>query len=127
MENGQIEKIDLFEKINNKVNNYVVYLLTNTCHNKTYVGITNNPLRRLRQHNGELAGGARYTTSNKQTGEWKFYGHVTNLNKSMALSIEKKIKIRSKKKSGTPVERRLLAIKEILEELNDESIKWILY
>ena len=37
---------------------YIVYLLYNTCNNKTYLGITNNSRRRLRQHNGEIKGGA---------------------------------------------------------------------
>ena len=42
---------------------YIVYLLINTCCNNTYIGMTNNKIRRLRQHNGELVGGAKYTTS----------------------------------------------------------------
>jgi predicted GIY-YIG superfamily endonuclease len=97
---------------------YVVYILINTSHNKTYVGITNKPERRIRQHNGELVGGAKYTTSNKAEGEWKFYGFIRNLDKHTALSLEKKIKIRSKKNSGTPIEKRVKAISSLLNEYN---------
>jgi len=46
-------------------NNYIIYLLYNTENTCTYVGITNNPKRRLRQHNGELVGGAKYTKAKK--------------------------------------------------------------
>jgi predicted GIY-YIG superfamily endonuclease len=98
--------------------NYVVYVLVNTSHNKTYVGITNNTTRRIRQHNGELVGGAKYTTSNKGNGTWIFYGFIKNLHKILALSFEKKIKIRSRKMSGTPIEKREKAISKILEEYN---------
>lgn len=34
----------------------------------TYVGASSDPHRRLRQHNGEISGGARYTTSRKGDG-----------------------------------------------------------
>lgn len=149
--------------------NYVVYVLVNTIHNKTYIGITNNTIRRLRQHNGELVGGAKYTTSNKNLkvktfppasltnlvkpnllssildfeskdskleGSWIYYGFIKNLHKNLALSLEKKIKIKSKKISGTfskksldfsknldiyprtPIEKRLKAIEKVLEEYN---------
>lgn len=45
------------------MHSYVCYCLQSTTTSKTYVGVTNNLTRRLRQHNGELKGGARYTTS----------------------------------------------------------------
>ena len=44
---------------------YVCYLLTSMDDKRTYVGITNNMPRRLRQHNGELSGGAKATRGNK--------------------------------------------------------------
>ena len=106
------------EQINQIVTNYVVYVLVNTLHNKTYVGITNNPIRRIRQHNGELVGGAKYTKINKGDGNWVFYGFIKNLNKKLSLSFEKKIKIKSRKMSGTPIEKREKAINKILEEYN---------
>jgi putative endonuclease len=40
---------------------YFVYVLRSTVARRTYVGMTSDLERRLRQHNGELAGGARYT------------------------------------------------------------------
>jgi len=98
---------------------YVVYVLVNTESNKTYVGITNKPDRRIRQHNGDLVGGAKYTKIYKDTGQWQFYGFIKNLGKSPALSIEKKIKIRSRKMTGSPIERRLKAINNILNEYNE--------
>ena len=42
---------------------YVVYLLK--CENYSYVGMTNDIFKRLRQHNGEIKGGARYTSKRK--------------------------------------------------------------
>lgn len=40
---------------------YVCYTLLSADGRCTYVGMTNNLARRVRQHNGELAGGAKYT------------------------------------------------------------------
>lgn len=95
--------------------NYNVYLLYNSINNYTYIGSTNNLTRRIRQHNGELVGGAKYTRNKKQNGLWIIYGIINNLDKHTALSIEKKIQIKSKKSKGkTPIERRIVAINSIL-------------
>jgi len=107
------------------MNNFIVYLLINTNNNCTYIGCTNNSIRRLRQHNGELVGGAKYTKMKKGDGEWKYYGHILDLDKHTALSIEKKIQKRTKKASGkTPLERRINCINKLLEGY--ENIKFTL-
>jgi putative endonuclease len=104
-------------------NNYIIYLLTNTSNNNTYIGITNNKIRRIRQHNGDLVGGAKYTKMKKGLGEWQYEGWIEGeINKSRALSLEKKIQIKSRRITGkTPLERRLNAINYFLslEENND--------
>ena len=108
------------------MNEYLVYVLINTSHNKTYVGITNNPTRRLRQHNGELVGGAKYTTSNKGNGEWIFYGFIKNLEKRQSLSLEKRIKIKSRKLKGLPIDRRIKAIDLILSEYDNLNFEFVI-
>jgi predicted GIY-YIG superfamily endonuclease len=40
---------------------WIFYLIRNK--NKTYAGVSPYPERRLRQHNGVICGGAKYTTS----------------------------------------------------------------
>jgi predicted GIY-YIG superfamily endonuclease len=103
---------------------YLVYLLQNTVNGYTYVGMTNNLPRRIRQHNGFLVGGAKYTSRNKGAGEWFIYGTINGLNKIQAYSIEKKIQIRSRKvKGGKPIDRRLEAIKQILNFLWNNGTK----
>lgn len=92
---------------------YIIYILINSKNNYTYIGITNNPERRLKQHNCIIKGGAKYTTSLK--GGWNYYGFILGCDKSEALSIEKKIHIRSKKTLGiTPLEKRVNCINKIL-------------
>ena len=98
---------------------YIIYLLTNSENNCTYVGITNNPERRLRQHNGEIKGGAKYTSFKKGNGKWEFYGFILGVDKHEALSIEKKIHIHLKKYKGTsPLEKRLNCINNLLKNYN---------
>lgn len=52
---------------------------------KTYVGISNNFKRRLRQHRGEIKGGARFT---RGCSTWRPIFHVTGLTKTEALQLE---------------------------------------
>jgi putative endonuclease len=109
-------------------NNYLVYLLVNTINNCTYIGCTNNPQRRIRQHNGELVGGAKYTKMRKNDGNWIYYGQILNLEKRQALSIEKKIQKRSRKTKGsTPLEKRLNCISKLLEEYPELSFNIIFH
>ena len=49
------------------MDNWVCYIIENRGY--TYVGVSNNAAKRLRAHNGEIKGGAKYTTS-KGSG-WK--------------------------------------------------------
>lgn len=78
---------------------YYCYILrsTNEKHlNKTYNGSTNNMKRRLRQHNGELVGGAK-STHNK--GLWIPYVILTGFeSKIEALCCEYRIKHPTNKK-----------------------------
>lgn len=67
---------------------YVVYVLRHRGQrNLSYVGSTNNFSRRLRQHNGLLSGGAKYTAS--APGPWLPAAIVWGLpDKSSALKVE---------------------------------------
>ena len=40
---------------------WIFYIIKNG--NSTYAGVSPDPVRRLRQHNGEIKGGAKYTRS----------------------------------------------------------------
>jgi putative endonuclease len=71
---------------------YFVYILINTHSNRTYIGLTNNLAKRIRQHNGIIKGGAKYTKINKMGGIWKYYFTINNLNKQLAKKIEYEFK-----------------------------------
>ena len=53
---------------------YYVYLLKSTTTKRTYIGYTVDPKRRLRQHNGEIKGGAKYTRYGRP---WKMILYIT--------------------------------------------------
>jgi len=92
-----------------------VYLIVSTC-GRTYVGATVNLERRLRQHNGVLKGGAKYTTARVQQGHtWSFVCHVDGFrNWRSCLKFEWRWKLFSRRLKGPPLTKRLEALNELL-------------
>ena len=88
------------------------YLLA-TCggSEKTYVGVTPDLDRRLRQHNGLLAGGARATAGRL----WERICHVRGFpDHRAALQFEWRWKQVSRRLVGSPLKRRLEALQMLL-------------
>ena len=101
------------------MNNWLCYILKNKDEkykNYTYNGATNNFKRRLRQHNGEIKGGAKYT---RGKGEWEPYCIITGFNGKIAtLQAEWKIRTvqgrRRPSKFSKPI-GRIKGLNEILK------------
>ena len=95
------------------------YILRNIATNKTYNGYTVNPKRRIRQHNQELKGGAKYTT--RYEPNWEIYLIIGGFpDKHNAMQCEWKIKHPTNKKR-TPVkyttpEGRIMGLNDILKQ-----------
>ena len=65
---------------------YLLRSLDPSAHGRTYIGFTVNPKRRLRQHNGEVKGGARKTSRHRP---WEMLAFVHGFtNKVSALQFE---------------------------------------
>jgi len=78
---------------------------------KTYVGVTPDLDRRLRQHNGELSGGAAATHGRV----WKRVCHVRGFpDHRAALQFEWRWKQISRRLTGAPLERRAAALQTLL-------------
>jgi structure-specific endonuclease subunit SLX1 len=95
-----------------------VYLLLSS-DNSTYVGATVDLERRLRQHNKEIKGGAHATGSKVDKGEtWIRACHVAGFpDWPSALQFEWRWKHISRKlpQKMYPLERRMTALKQLLE------------
>lgn len=85
----------------------------------TYNGSTNNPYRRLRQHNEEITGGAVYTHG--RGGGWEIYALLTGfVDHKNALSCEWRIKHTNGKPGKRPpnhlgVNGRIRGLNEVLK------------
>lgn len=77
---------------------YCIYLLKlmHPTKNKTYLGSTNNFKRRLRQHNGIITGGARYTNISSEGHKYKWKPIMIvkgeKMTRGMALQLEYRMK-----------------------------------
>jgi len=93
------------------------YIIQNK--NATYAGVSPDPIQRLRKHNGEIAGGAKYTLS-KGSG-WRHICLVHGFqSKIQALQFEWAVKHQPPRNAGGIVAR----IKKLYQVLN--KAKWTL-
>jgi structure-specific endonuclease subunit SLX1 len=103
---------------------YYVYLLESTNHS-TYVGATMNLDRRLRQHNGEIKGGARATTTKVKKGEkWNRICYVEGFptwNEALKFEWAWKYYSRKLNKSLFPLERRKQALENLMAQEKSTS------
>ena len=67
-----------------------VYVLVSTGGDRTYVGITTDPERRLTEHNGRSPGGAKATRAGRPWRLAKLYGPYPD--RSAATQAERKLK-----------------------------------
>lgn len=98
-----------------------VYILSNAEETQTYVGATTDVNRRLRQHNSELSGGAKYTTSKSTQNKtyWKRILYAEGFQtKVEALQFEWALKYHSRKTARSickePLEKRFIALQLLL-------------
>jgi len=99
--------------------NYIIF--EKKC--KTYIGSTVNISRRIRQHNCEIKGGAKYTRG----GKWSFYCVLYDLlhTKNTSLSYEWHLKHSCKTKKINPKNRRKIAIEKFLSNKKHRHILFI--
>jgi predicted GIY-YIG superfamily endonuclease len=94
---------------------YVYLLCTVVEPTRTYVGATIDVDRRLQQHNGLMSGGAVATS--RVPGGWYRVCYVKGFeSKREALRFEWWWKRRSAKLPGSPLERRRVALEQMISE-----------
>lgn len=95
---------------------FFCYMLQSADKKRTYIGATVNPNRRLRQHNGEIVGGARAT--HRVAGEWTRVVLVSGFPTwPAALQFEWAWKFRARRRGQGLANR----IKGLLDVLNSPS------
>jgi len=94
---------------------YCLYLLYSCSSKRTYTGIALDPWRRLRQHNGDIAGGCRTTTRGRP---WRIIAIVDTIKgRSMAQRLEYEVKRKGGMgKDKSILKRRVLGLQAVLEK-----------
>lgn len=100
---------------NNDNNVGVVYILASESRRRTYVGWTVDLQRRIRQHNGDIVGGAKATRGDRP---WLVVGTVVGFaTRSEALSFEWHAKFRRRRRpKGSAMERRRKHVDRVARE-----------
>jgi predicted GIY-YIG superfamily endonuclease len=94
------------------------YLLAATDSNKTYIGATIDPDRRLRQHNGQIGGGAKATRGHT----WHRVALVSGFpDERAALQFEWAWKWRTRQVNGKGIKGRLAALWVVLDSQQSTS------
>lgn len=91
------------------MSNHLVYFLRGR--QKTYIGYTNNLVRRLRQHRGELQGGAKYTRTMQDIQLIATISGFPNSSSAMSYECHAKRRFRWSQLNGIPLsnfEKRFL-------------------
>ena len=92
---------------------WISYVVYSPSARRSYVGVTTDAQRRLRQHRGELAGGARAT---RVASDWTYLAWVSGFaDQRAALRFEWRLK-RRRARGANARERRLTAIRTMLGE-----------
>jgi len=102
--------------MNDTAKPWYCYMLASTDGAKTYVGATTDPDRRLRQHNGEISGGAHATKGRKWNRQFLIGGFTCE---RLALKFEWRWKYLTRQAPGlTFKERRAHALALLLSDFD---------
>lgn len=109
-------KLLCLSKLNEYVGQWYVYFLESVETGRSYIGMSNDVARRLRQHNGELVGGAKYTRNGRP---WVI---KLILGPYETRSIGCKVEWRAKRFRGPERFKYRLWVAELINDATDKDV-----